>query len=108
MATSRYTDRSDLRSIPGVGESIAKDLIDLGYRNPSDLRGEDPERMYEALCELRGIRIDRCMLYTFRCAIYFVDTVDHDPDLLKWWNWKDVDDSSPTSSRKKSRRPVVR
>ena len=44
--------------------------------------------MYEALCEKRGHQ-DRCLLYVFRCAVYFAERKRHDPELLKWWNWKD-------------------
>lgn len=33
--------------------------------------------------------MDRCMLYVFRCAVYYASSEQHDPELLKWWNWKD-------------------
>lgn len=79
----------DLQTIPGVGPSIAKDLKDLGYSIVRDLRDEDPEQMYQALCTLRGTHMDRCVLYVFRCAVYFAAHDTHDADLLKWWNWKD-------------------
>ncbi|MBN1823899.1 MAG: helix-hairpin-helix domain-containing protein [Endomicrobiales bacterium] len=78
-----------LRAIPGVGPSIARDLVDLGYREVSALRGADPEGMYRKLCSMRGCRIDRCVLYVFRCAVYFAGRKKHDPRLLKWWNWKE-------------------
>jgi pathogenicity locus Cdd1 protein len=78
-----------LQSIPGVGKRIAQDLLDLGYRNVDDLRAEDPEKMYQRLIALRGHHVDRCMLYVFRCATYFSKNSVHDPELLKWWNWKD-------------------
>jgi hypothetical protein len=68
---------------------MARDLIDLGYRSVSGLKGEDPETMYRKLCELRGQQIDRCVLYEFRCAVYFAGAKQPDPELLKWWNWKD-------------------
>nr|WP_321429915.1 helix-hairpin-helix domain-containing protein [uncultured Methanolobus sp.] len=29
------------------------------------------------------------MLYVFREAVYFASNEEHDPELLKWWNWKD-------------------
>lgn len=80
----------ELQTIPGVGPSLAQDLTDLGYRRISQLRGADPEAMYRELCELRGREIDRCVLYLFRCAAYYAGTSEHDPELLKWWNWKDV------------------
>jgi hypothetical protein len=80
----------ELQTIPGVGPSIAHDLLDLGYRHVSDLRGVNPERMFERLCEMRGQKIDRCVLYVFRCAAYFADTEAPESELLKWWNWKDL------------------
>lgn len=79
----------ELRVIPGVGPSIAKDLEDLGFHRVEDLRGADPEAMYARLMALRGSHIDRCMLYVFRCAVYFASHEVHDPECLKWWNWKD-------------------
>lgn len=80
--------RDDLLSVPGVGPSIARDLHDLGVHRIADLRGADPEHLYGALGALRGGRIDPCVLYVFRCAVYYADRRRHDPELLKWWNWK--------------------
>jgi hypothetical protein len=80
----------DLRRIPGVGKSIAVDLWDLGIRAVEQLDGADPEELYERLCALRGVRIDRCMLYVMRCAVYFAAPGPHDPERLKWWAWKDA------------------
>ena len=78
-----------LEQIPGVGKSIAVDLWDLGYRTIESLKGEDPQTMYEALRARQGGHLDRCMLYVFRCAVYYASHDNHDPDLLKWWNWSD-------------------
>ena len=80
---------SELQRIPGVGPSISKDLQDLGMQHVQDLRDGDPEKLYEQLCALRGTHIARCVLYIFRCAVYFASNEEHDPALLKWWNWKD-------------------
>jgi hypothetical protein len=60
----------------------------------ADLDGTDPEELYERLCTLRGEHIDRCVLYVFRCAVYFASNHEHDADRLKWWNWKDADSSA--------------
>ena len=81
--------KSSLQEIPGVGPSIAKDLEDLGIKAVGDLQNRDPERLYEELCRLRGSRIDPCVLYVFRCAVYYAGNTTHAPELLKWWNWKD-------------------
>ncbi|HEX3272552.1 MAG TPA: helix-hairpin-helix domain-containing protein [Ktedonobacterales bacterium] len=79
----------DFQRIPGIGPSMADDLWRLGYRSIAELRDEEPETMYERLCELSGGHVDRCVLYVFRCAVYFASTEAHDPELLKWWNWSD-------------------
>lgn len=82
-------DKADLQSIPGVGPSIKKDLMDIGISKVSDLVKKDPERLYDRLCKIRNSRIDRCVLYIFRCAVYFAKNSEYDPELLKWWKWKD-------------------
>ncbi len=82
-------DAKQFQEIPGVGRTIAADLWNLGFRSVEELRGQDPDVLYERLCDLQGVRVDRCMLYVFRCAIYYASHPVHDPELLKWWNWKD-------------------
>jgi len=86
---NKPTDSKNLRSLPSIGPSLARALRDLGYRAPMDLHGQDPEKMYADLCELRGESIDRCVLYSFRCAVYAVVAEDDDPESRKWWNWKE-------------------
>ncbi len=78
-----------LKAIPGVGKSIADDLYSLGYNSPEELREESPEQMYERLCEITETKQDKCLLYVFRCAVYYASEPNPAPDLLKWWNWKD-------------------
>ena len=82
---------TDLQTIPGIGPSMAMDLQDLGIRAVTDLAGRDPQEMYDDLCALRGVQQDRCVLYVFRCATYYASYREHDPALLKWWNWKDAE-----------------
>ncbi len=82
-------DLKEMQKIPGVGPKLAREFVDLGYRNVEGLRGASPEEMYRGLSKLRGRHIDRCVLYVFRCAVYFAENSVYDPELLKWWNWKD-------------------
>lgn len=79
----------NLQRIPGIGPSMAQDLRDLGIFRVKDLIGKDAESMYKQLCLLHKMDLDRCVLYVFRCAVYFANSESHDPELLKWWNWKD-------------------
>ncbi len=79
----------DFRRIPGVGQRIALDLWELGYRCVEDLKDLDPEVIYQKLNELTGEKHCRCMLYVFRCAVYFASVKSHAPHKLKWYHWKD-------------------
>lgn len=78
-----------LQVIPGVGPSIAQDLWDLGIRQVADLNKKDPQKLYDQLCAQSGQKLDRCLLYVFRCAVYFASQPNPDPKKLKWWNWKE-------------------
>lgn len=78
-----------LRAIPGVGRSIAFDLYKLGIREPADLKGRDPEELFDRSNLLAGVTQDRCLLYVFRCAVYFAETNHPDRKKLLWWYWKD-------------------
>ena len=90
---------TDLQTIPGVGPSIERDLVDLGFGRVAELQSEDPDRMYADLCDLRGERIDPCVKYVFRCAVYFASHDVHDPSLLQWWNWKELPATPPRAAR---------
>jgi hypothetical protein len=81
----------ELMQIPGVGKSIANDLWNIGIREIPDLKNEDPEFMYNASNKFAGVKQDRCLLYVFRCAVYYANTRPDErrSDRLKWWNWKD-------------------
>lgn len=81
----------EIRKIPGVGKVVATDLWDMGYRSINDLKGENPERMYVEHNDVKKQVQDICMLYTFRCAVYFAETYGErqDPQKLKWWYWMD-------------------
>ncbi|MFI5236099.1 MAG: helix-hairpin-helix domain-containing protein [Gemmatimonadales bacterium] len=81
--------RDPLQEIPSIGPSLAQDLRALGIRTVAGLKGRDPERLYRRLEQLTGTHQDRCVLYSFRCAVYFASTLRPVPRLLKWWNWTD-------------------
>ncbi len=80
---------TDLIEVPGIGKSIKQDLQKLGIKQVEDLKNKDPQALYNKLCELENKPLDRCLLYTFRCAVYYASHAKHDPVKLKWWNWKD-------------------
>jgi len=80
----------NLTQIPGVGKSIANDLVNIGIKKIEDLKDKDPLKLYERSNKFAGVVQDRCLLYVFRGAVYYASNKKHDPEKLKWWNWKDA------------------
>jgi hypothetical protein len=81
--------KSELQKIPGVSKSIARDLQNIGIHSIADLKSKHPETLYAQSNHFAGMTQDRCLLYVFRCAVYFAGQENPEPDKLKWWNWKD-------------------
>ena len=79
----------ELRAIPGIGKSLALDLWNIGIRNIVALKNKNPKTLYRKLNKRTGTIQDPCVLYTFRCAVYFASEQVHDVEKLKWWYWKD-------------------
>ena len=88
-ADIRATALKEFRTVPGVGRTIAQDFWNLGLRRIADLKKQNPQKLYDRLCQYQGAHVDRCMLYVMRCAVYFASATKPKPELLKWWNWKD-------------------
>lgn len=72
-----------------MGPSLALDLRLLGIEKIADLSGLDPEQLYAELEERVGHHVDRCVLYVFRSSVYFAGQRRPEPELTRWWNWKD-------------------
>ena len=79
----------ELQVIPGIGKSIAVDLWNLGIRKVSDLKGRNPKLLYNRSNKLVGVKQDPCLLYVFRCAVYFASAKKLVKEKLNWWYWKD-------------------
>lgn len=91
LIKSKEVYTKELIKIPGVGKVVAEDLFNLGIKNVSDLKGKNPEELYMLHNQVKGSVQDICMLYTFRCAVYFAETPieKQNSEKLKWWNWMD-------------------
>ena len=83
------SDPTNLEQIPGVGKIIAQNMRNIGIHSINQLKGKNPEQLYQKLCDFKAGSVDRCVLYIFRCAVYYASNTKHERKLLKWWNWKD-------------------
>lgn len=79
----------EFRRIPTLGIETAKDLWNLGFRSIEELKGKEPNRLYEKMCQIQNLKLDRCVLYMFRYLVYYAENENPDPNKLKWWAWKD-------------------
>jgi nucleotidyltransferase/DNA polymerase involved in DNA repair len=72
-----------LTTLPNVGPAIARRLMRLGIEEPSALRGQDPDEMFDRLGELGGHAEDPCVLDTFRAIVAHADGEPSRP----WWQF---------------------
>ena len=79
----RGVTTSELRSMPNVGPAIAAKLERIGIARPEDLRGRDPDELFEQLCAVDGRRHDPCLLDTFVAAVAFAEGGPARP----WWEF---------------------
>ena len=80
---------ANLQCIPSIGPKVGEMLVEIGISKVTDLKNRSPDKLYEQICNYRDEILDRCVLYHFRCAVYFATNKHHKPELLKWWSWKD-------------------
>lgn len=79
---------NEFQKIPSIGKACALDLWNIGIRKTEDLKNKNPMHLYQQLNKFSGVQHDICMLYTFRCAVYFVTEKKHEKEKLNWWYWK--------------------
>ena len=51
--------------------------------------GANPRELYERDCLRCGQQLDRCVLYVYRCAVWFAETGGPQREKCNWWYWKD-------------------
>lgn len=89
LASDKEVILKNLQTIPGIGKACSLDLWNIGIRSITDLAGQNPAVLYERLNTFSGETQDICMLYTFRCAVYYASEDIYDIEKLNWWYWKD-------------------
>jgi nucleotidyltransferase/DNA polymerase involved in DNA repair len=88
-----------LADLEGVGRALLEDFALLGISNVPQLAREDPDRLYQRLCEIRNERIDICCLDAFRCAVAQARNPELPADLRKWWTWSRLRKSDADKAR---------
>ena len=79
-----------LTDLPNIGKAGASDLQLLGIKQPHELIGLNPYKMYEELCLRTGQKHDPCVIDVFISIIRFMEG----EKAQHWWAY--------TSERKKA------
>ena len=93
----------ELEALPGMGEKFANLLWSIGIRSVRELKDKDGDELFERLSLRQGTGLDSSIRYILRCAVYFASRQEHDPELLKWWNWQERE---PVPEQEAQRRPM--
>ena len=93
----------DLRNLPNIGPAMARDLLRLGIEQEADLRGQDPEALYQRLCALDGRRYDPCVLDTFTAVVDFANGAPARP----WWFYSRQRKARPTAEAQSRAMPAA-
>lgn len=84
--------KSDLLTIPGIGETFVKDFARIGIFHVKDLRNKKPEMLFKKLVvanQTVGHKTSENYLYVLRLAVY-VANGGSDKTKLTWSARKDV------------------
>ena len=76
-----------LRDLRGIGKAMMEDFDQLGIRSVAQLARANPDKLYQRLSEIRGVRMDPCVLDTFRCAVAQAANPLLPAEQCNWWYW---------------------
>ena len=74
---------TNLTALPNIGKAIASDLMAIGIDSSDDLKGKDPQKVFNDLKTVMGHRHDPCVYYTLLSVKHFIDTGES----LPWWKF---------------------
>jgi nucleotidyltransferase/DNA polymerase involved in DNA repair len=87
MTATVPIDTRRLRELRGIGKAMLKDFEELDIRSVSQLARANPDKLYNRLNEIRGQRMDACVLDTFRCAVAQARNPLLPREQRDWWHW---------------------
>lgn len=76
-----------LCGLRSIGPASLKDFDLLGVTSLDDLASRDPQELYDALCRLKGQRVDICCLDVMHCAVAQARNPHLPPEQRDWFWW---------------------
>lgn len=75
-----------LQGLRSIGPAALNDFDLLGVTSLDDLANRDPQELYDALCRLKGQKVDICCLDVMYCAVAQARN-PHLPSEQRDWFW---------------------
>jgi Pathogenicity locus len=82
----RLTEKR-LQDLVSIGPAMLRDFQLLGVRSVTALAREEPQEMYNRLCEVTGEQQDPCVLDVFTAAVAQARDPYLPPEQRQWWYW---------------------
>lgn len=76
-----------LQDLISVGPAMLRDFELLRVGSMSQLARQNPRKMYERLCRIKGQRVDVCCLDVFHAAVAQARNPLLPAEKCKWWYW---------------------
>jgi hypothetical protein len=77
----------ELKDLVSVGPAMLRDFEMLGVASVAQLSKQNPEMLYEKLCQITGKPQDICCLDVFRAAVAQARNPQLRLDQRHWWYW---------------------
>jgi hypothetical protein len=79
--------RRSLQDLISVGPAMLRDFELLGVGSISQLARQNPRKMYDRLCRIKGQRVDVCCLDVFQAAVAQARNPLLPAEKCQWWYW---------------------
>jgi hypothetical protein len=79
--------KRELRDLVSVGPAMLRDFNLLGIGTVAELSRQNPEKLYEKLCQITGQAQDICCLDVFRAAVAQARNPRLPLEHCQWWYW---------------------
>jgi len=76
-----------LRDLISIGPAMLRDFELLGIRSVKQLARQNPQNMYERLCEKLGQPVDICCFDVFVASVAQARNPRLPAEKCQWWYW---------------------
>jgi hypothetical protein len=80
-------EEREIKDLVSIGPAMVRDFELLGIASVAQLSRQNPEKLYEKLCQITGKPQDICCLDVFRAAVAQARNPLLPLEQCQWWYW---------------------